>query len=211
MQIIDITIPLAEGVTTYPSVPPLRVKWLRRLSEGDTVSLSDISLVPHLGTHVDAPAHALADGDMVEAVDLQCLLGEAEVVDASGHRPVTREVLRQKLPGGISVDIVLLKTGYVNFAVGGGGFDADYAYMDEGAVDFLLGYGVRTVGVDTPNVDRYGDKTMRIHRRLLGAGIAVVENLWLQPASAGRYEFIGLPLRLRGVEAASMRAVLVRR
>lgn len=192
MTIIDITMPLREGKTTYPSVPPLNVKWLRRLEDGNNVSLSMISMVVHLGTHVDAPAHVLQKGKLIDDLELENMIGKSRVIDVSEQLPITKDLLKSQLREQIAGKIILLKTGYINYLETGGEFNTNYPYMEEDAADFLVKSSVKIVGVDTPNVDRYGDKSMRIHKKLLGSGVIVIENLRLHHITPGNYKFIPL-------------------
>lgn len=209
MEVVDISMPLIEGRTSYPSVLPLRVTWPRMLERGDTVSLSDLGLISHLGTHVDAPAHVLVGGQVIDGLDLARLIGPADVLDLSGVNPIGAADLQTCLGQQPAAAIILIRTGYVNCMLTGGPFQP-YPHMDEQAAEFLVRRGAVTIGVDTPSVDRYGDKTMKVHKALLGAGVVVAENLHLEHVRPGRYRFIGLPLSLRGVEAAPMRAVLLK-
>jgi len=48
----------------------------------------------------------------------------------------------------------------------------------------------------------------RRHKVLAGAGIAILENLVLTHVEPGRYELIALPLKLEGMDASPVRAVL---
>lgn len=209
MEFIDISIPLEEGKTTYPSVPPLSVKWLRRLEDGDNVSLSMISMAVHLGTHFDAPAHVLRGGSLVHGLELENMLGESKVIDVSGQLVITRDLLKRQLRELPVGKIILLKTGYKNYIETDGEFETNYSYMEEDAADFLVENGVKTVGVDTPSVDCYGDKSMRIHKKILGSGMIIIENLRLHHVTPGNYRFIGLPIYIKGVEGAPLRAILL--
>ena len=47
------------------------------------------------------------------------------------------------------------------------------------------------------------------HRALLGDGVAVLENLNLNNVKAGRYFLIAPPVKIAGVDAAPVRAVLI--
>ncbi len=209
MKYIDITLPLEKEKTTYPTIPPLEVKWLRKLEEGDNVSLSSISMVVHMGTHVDAPAHVLKGGSLLDDLKLENMCGESKVIDLTGQVVITKDELQKHLMERPVEKIILLKTGYKNSIETDGQFETSYAYMDEEAAEFLIERGVKTVGVDTPNVDRYGDKSMRIHKKLLSSGLIVVENLKLHHVTPGNYNFIGLPMHIKGVEAAPLRAILI--
>lgn len=208
MKIIDISMPVGPGQITYPSAGRFRVSWPRRLETGNNVSMSELTFVPHLGTHVDTPAHTVLGGEYSDAVSLERLIGEAVVIDVSGNRVITERLLREWL-GPMSHPIVLIRTGYVNCAETGKEFDVNYPYFNESGADYLIASGARTVGVDTPSVDLYGDKSMVIHKRLLGNGVALLENLRLSDAVPGVYLLMALPLRLQGIEALPTRAILI--
>ncbi|EJX02008.1 cyclase family protein [gut metagenome] len=64
------------------------------------------------------------------------------------------------------------------------------------------------IGLDVPSIDEVESKSLPSHRLALSNGMAVIENLDLRTVPAGCYELIALPLRLEGVEASPVRAVL---
>lgn len=68
--------------------------------------------------------------------------------------------------------------------------------------------GVCLIGLDVPSIDEAISESLPSHRLALMNGISVIENLDLQAVPAGLYELIALPLRLEGVEASPVRAVL---
>jgi arylformamidase len=92
------------------------------------------------------------------------------------------------------------------------------ALTPDGA-DWLVARGVQLVGADTlslePPTDSPGvrgcppEEQYPVHRRLLGAGVIIVEGLDLTAAAAGRYQLVCLPLRITGGDGAPARAVLL--
>jgi arylformamidase len=73
----------------------------------------------------------------------------------------------------------------------------------------LLGEkGVLLVGMDTPSVDPFDSKTLDAHHALFRGGVAILEGLVLDGVPEGIYELIALPLRLAGLDASPVRAVL---
>jgi arylformamidase len=215
-RLIDVSPRLSPQTPVWPGDQPLAIRWVQRLVAGDPSNLSAITLTPHLGAHADAPLH-LFDGehDMSE-VDLHRFLGPAWVVDfagsdarRSGERVVNgnRAVTARELAG---IDLtgaerLLLRTRGVPADAGAA---SDYAYLAADAADLFVDAGLLLVGIDTPSVDAAPATELPIHRRLLAAGIAILEGLDLTSVEAGRYELIALPLKLAGVEASPVRAVL---
>jgi arylformamidase len=68
--------------------------------------------------------------------------------------------------------------------------------------------GVKLVGIDTPSVDAADSRTLDAHHILAGEGIAILENLQLDDVAPGEYELIALPLKLAGMDASPVRAIL---
>ena len=58
-------------------------------------------------------------------------------------------------------------------------------------------------------MDDLDSKTLDNNRALGLAGISIVEGSWLDEVPPGRYDFVGLPLKLAGADGSSLRAVLV--
>ena len=69
-------------------------------------------------------------------------------------------------------------------------------------------HGIVLVGVDTPSLDPEQSKTMDAHKAVRRRGLAILEGLVLDGVPAGVYELIALPLRLDGVDASPVRAIL---
>ena len=90
------------------------------------------------------------------------------------------------------------------------GFHTDYTYLTEGAAKFLVGQGVKVVGVDYLSVEQYKKAGAPAHKALLGNGVIIIEGLNLSEAEAGQYEMYCLPLRVAGADGAPARVVLKR-
>ena len=64
------------------------------------------------------------------------------------------------------------------------------------------------VGLDTPSVDPFDSKTLDAHHALCRGGVGILEGLVLDGVPEGIYELIALPLRMAGLDASPVRAVL---
>src|SRR5690606_29455300 len=73
----------------------------------------------------------------------------------------------------------------------------------------LVEAGVKLVGTDAPSVDAPESRSLDAHRILLGAGVAVMENLALGAVKPGKYTLLALPLRIAEADSAPVRAFLV--
>ena len=64
------------------------------------------------------------------------------------------------------------------------------------------------VGVDTPSLDPQESKTMDAHMAVRRHKLAILEGLVLDDVPEGDYELVAVPLKLAGLDAAPVRAVL---
>src|SRR5438034_2652409 len=82
MEICDVSVPLREGMVTYPGDPEVHISRAASIAGGDIVNLTRIDFGLHSGTHVDAPVHFIEGGAGVDAIPLDALVGPCEVVEA---------------------------------------------------------------------------------------------------------------------------------
>ena len=75
-------------------------------------------------------------------------------------------------------------------------------------LEWFGGEGGVLIGVDTASLDPMRSSTMDAHRAAAAYGIAILENLRLDGVAEGPYELVALPLRLVGMDASPVRAVL---
>jgi arylformamidase len=175
------------------------------MSQGATANVSAIETSPHVGTHADAPLHVREGWPGSHELPLEPFFGEATVADVSAARgEITLDQL-DHLVDVASVERLLLRTGRT---VATGRFPEQWPSLSEHAVRALLGRGLKLLGVDAPSVDQRDSKTLDVHRMLFSGGAFNLENLDLRRIAPGRYELIALPLKLMGLDAAPVRAVL---
>lgn len=84
-----------------------------------------------------------------------------------------------------------------------------FAYLSAEAICHLLDQGVTLIGIDTPSIDCAGDEKLTSHVLAIDGGAIILENLELSAVRAGDYELIALPLKIKGLEASPVRAVLI--
>jgi arylformamidase len=195
---IDISVPLREGMVTYPGDPVVRMERAASIAGGDVVNLTRMDFGLHSGTHVDAPVHFIDGASGVDEIPLGALIGRCEVVEVPdlGRESVARA------PEG--AERVLFKTPNSELWARDE-FVKEFARLDGEAAALLVERGVRLVGVDYLSV---GDEDA--HNALLEAGVVPVEGLDLRGVEPGSCELICLPLRVVGADGAPARAILIR-
>jgi arylformamidase len=204
MELLDITVPIREGMVTYPGDPTVHLERVSAISEGAVANLSRLDFGVHSGTHIDAPVHFTDGAPAAETLPLDVLVGPAAVVDATSvEGPLDRAALETlDLPDATRL---LFKTTN-SLLWGSDDFADDFVHLTGDGAELLVERDVRLVGLDYLSV---GDPDA--HRALLGAGVVAVEGLDLREAEPGAYDLLCLPLKIVGSDGAPARAVLVRR
>jgi arylformamidase len=165
-------------------------------------------MTTHVGTHVDTPAHFLADGDGLDATKPEDFILPAVVADAGSETTIGPELVRHAQPpaGGA---ILFRTTNSADGRITSGEFFGDGAHLSPDAARACVDSGAALVGIDYFTVDAYGTNDFPAHRVLLEAGTLILETINLRHVQPGAYTLICLPLRLAGAEASPVRAVLL--
>lgn len=208
MRYHDISLPLRDGLAGWPGDPPVIIAREASIQSGDPFAVSRLVMGSHTGTHVDAPAHALADGRSVDGLPLEALCGPALLREVP-ERPLVTAADLEAL--GLPPDCrrLLLKTR--NSAEGllhAPAFRRDYTALDAGAARWIAERGLALVGIDALSIEPYAEEMGPVHRALLAADVVVLEGLDLAGVAPGAYELLCLPLRIAGGDGAPARAVL---
>lgn len=201
--VIDISLPLYQGMITYPGNPEFKIRPIR----SKTSCHSEISLGSHTGTHIDSPSHALPNKKGMNAYKLQQLMGECRVLDMTHVKAAitVQDLQKHKIQKG---ERILVKT--KNSTRGFKEFSGDYIYLDGDAAEFLVQKKIALFGIDYLSIKQRGSSDLRPHTALLQKNIAIFEGLDLSKVKAGTYFFIGLPLKVGDIDGAPARAVLVK-
>jgi len=195
---------VTENIQVWNNSPGKRPKFdnVSNFTMGRTYE-TRASLDLHTGTHVDAPAHMIDGGAMMEAYSLDQFIGPARVLDLTHvEGSIGREHLE---PFALQKDEwILLKTrsSYSD------AFDFDFVFVRTDGAQYMREVGIRGVGTDALGIER-SQPDFSTHRTLLGSGIIIVEGLRLKDVPAGNYFMVIAPVKLAGVEAAPARAFLI--
>jgi arylformamidase len=180
MRIYDISRPLAPGVWVWPGDQSFESSLTWRMADGASCNVGRVAMSCHTGTHMDAPFHFVPDGSTAETIPLDSCVGPCEVI------PLERL-------GQLRAERVLVK------AAGGAPTLAQIAGLGP----------LKLFGTDFHSVDPMESKTLEVHRALWRRGAVILEELLLDHVPDGVYELVALPLRLVGMDAAPVRAILI--
>jgi len=183
VRIHDISRPVAPGIWVWPGDRAYECSLTWAMAQGASCNVGQITMSCHTGTHMDAPFHFASEGHRAERIPLEHCVGECEVL------PLAR--LAESV-----AERVLVR------AEGGAPLAADLE---------RLGRRLRLFGTDFHSVDPVDSTTLDAHRALWRMGAVILEELDLSRVPDGRYELFALPLKLEGMDASPVRAVLIER
>ena len=206
-RIIDISITLATGGVVYPGNPEIDIELQQAVAKGAGANVSTIHFGSHTGTHADAARHFFDDGQTVDKIPLERLIGPALLLSFSDDvRSVGVAELR---PHDIKGQTrILLRTRNSAF-LSQKEFVKDYTYLAPDGAQYLVDQGVELVGIDYLSIEQFHSGHHLTHRTLLERSVVIVEGLDLSVPPPGEYQFICLPLRIEGCDGAPARAVLI--
>jgi arylformamidase len=206
MGLIDISPSLRVGMGVFPGDAHFHTAATFTIGPGCPVNVAEIAMSTHCGAHADAPLHYDPDGASIDQLDLADFIGPARVIDARGENPLCGiDEIADALEGAPPrllfrlmdrLDPMLWPTGFRALA--------------PEAVERLALRGTRLIGVDVPSIDPETSKELASHMVCRAHDIRIIENLVLADVAPGDYELIALPLKLAGLDAAPVRAVLRR-
>ncbi len=206
-RIYDISVPIRSGGLVYPGNPEIEIMLQQAVAKGAGANVSSIRFGSHTGTHADAARHFFDDGQTVDKIPLERLIGPALLISFPDDvRAVSAGDLRKhKLKG---QKRVLLRTRN-SALLSQKEFVPDYTYLAPDGAQYLVDNGVELVGVDYLSIEQFHSGHHKTHRILLGRSVVILEGLDLSVPTPGEYELICLPLRIEGCDGAPARAVLI--
>jgi arylformamidase len=178
----------------------------------DPLNVTEIRMVAHVGTHLDAPSHFIPDGPAIDQIPLARLHGQGVVwpVRRRAGETIGPDDLDGASPPARPGDMVLLDTGWARW-FGTAAYD-DHPWLSEAAATWLADRQVSLVGMDLPTPDLPVPRRPAegfgwpVHKILLSRGVLIAEHLTgLASLSGQRVEIIIGALNVEGADGAPAR------
>jgi kynurenine formamidase len=209
--VTDLSHVYGTNIPTYtPGEAPTREDFVT--VEANGFFIQRWSLYEHSGTHVDFPAHFIADGETVDNYPVENLLGLGVVIDISARAAedpdamvmpddlLAWEEANGEIPAGA---IVCMYSGWESRWSSIDEFrnpDADGVmhfpgFGPEAAEWLVTERDIKGIAVDTLSLDPGNSTTFDVHYTILGAGKFGIENIANLSAlmSAPSMIFVGIP------------------
>jgi arylformamidase len=204
--LIDISPALRVGMGVFPGDAEFAVSQTFTIGPECPVNVASIAMSTHCGAHADAPLHYDPAGASIDMLDLDDFIGPVRVIDARGSGSLCGfEEIEAALDGAPPRLLFKLMNRGDELA-----WPTGFRALAPETVERLALRGTRLIGVDVPSVDPETSKDLPSHMICRKYDLRIVENLVLADVAPGDYELIALPLKLRGLDAAPVRAVLRR-
>lgn len=231
-RFFDISPLIDEKLPVFPGHPAIRVDRASRTHARDGYFLQELGFGEHIGSHVDAPAHAVASMSdrTIETYPVTRFIAPYVKYDVSAAAPeagqlVTRALLEEvEERDGIAAqtgDIAILQYGWDRHLRSGADDEDERLWwirnapgLAEDACALLVERGVVGVGSDTATCDSAVVDGVIVSdvghtRYFLPNEILLFEGLVGLAAAPAHGVFVGLPLRIGGGSGSPIRAVLI--
>jgi arylformamidase len=213
-MIIDLTMPIEEGMTTFPSANHPRVEISQLARHGiEGRETRKLVLGTHTGTHIDAPRHFIRGGGTVDDIPLEQMNGPAVLINLpvwarSQPMEVTPSMINNGL-GERNAERVLIRYDWDDY-LGSVAYYDGHPFLNHEAAQTLIDRGCKLLGFDSPSPDYPGVTLMPIHGRLLGQGVVLLEYLvnlktLAENSPSGRFELTVAPIKIKGGDGAPVR------
>jgi len=234
-RLVDLSMPVHADMVTFPRVPApsllvneSHAEFAERIGAaayGVDMLTAHYMVIQddHVGTHCDARKHIVPDAGGPETIPLEYCIGDGVLLDFTsaepGHVISVEEIEAELSRIGYAVkerDIVLIHTGAGAYNTEER-YKTDHPGMSAGATRWLIGRGVRMMGIDAitfdPPVWAMFEKQLfwEAHRVMWDEEYWHLENL-MNLEQIGRpfgFQLSVLPIKWTGTTAAPVRAVAI--
>ncbi len=206
MKILDLTHPIHNGMPVYPGKNPVRVEMAATINK-DGYREKHLSIDGHTGTHMDAPAHMLADGHTLDSYQISKFCGTAIILKIPENQ-ISMDFLMSNADGLKNVDFILFNTGWSKFW-GKDDYLNSFPTLTIEAAHYLTQFSIKGVGMDTISVDPIDSKEFPIHHTLFERDMVIIENLKFPEEISLTNGFLHVyPLSIADADGSPVRAVI---
>lgn len=202
MKIIDISMELNEKTIVWVDDDQPKLIPVARKPEAP-INFTWLDFGSHAGTHIDAPFYLFNEKWKSDEVPFDVLMGDCQVIDLCDVDDyITVEDLKKHE---ITSSRILLKT--KNSYDPMEKYNPNHVALSEEAAKYLRDLKIKLIGYDYQSFERNGE--VNIHRIFMEENIICLDNLRLKDTEEKTYEFICLPVKITGIDAAPSRAILI--
>ena len=201
----DISVPLGADLPTWPGEPLLAISHFGSYDHGHIFQATQLSLSAHTGTHMDSMRHFVRGGRTMSDWQPADTVGAARVIEIAHDEAIqVEELAAHDLQAG---ERVLIRTRNSRQPWFTRPFDERFVCFTADSAAYLASRQVRAVGIDYLSVGNTTNGVV-VHKHILGAGIWIIEGLYLNDVPPGRYEMLCLPVHLADADGVPCRVLI---
>ncbi len=209
---IDLSHRVTETLSRIPFFPQPVFRRIQTKPPGNS-NVTEVQMVVHYGTHLDAPCHFVNGAPAMDEVPLERFYGQGVIwhIAAGDRAAIDVADLERATPRMRPGDIVLIDTGWWRF-INTERYE-EHPFLTGEASEWLVAQGAKIVGMDNSSPDQAGhyrhkDYDHPVHNTLLGHGVLIAEHLTNLTALAGRrLEIMFLGINFAGLDGAPARPI----
>ena len=206
MTFFDLTHLMFSGMPVYPGKKPAGIQPSATLSR-DGYREKHISIDGHTGTHMDAPAHMLPNGNTLDQYQISKFCGTAIILPVQEEQ-ISLEFLASREEDLKRVDFVLFNSGWSKYW-GKPEYLQKFPTLTIPAAQFLTRFSLKRVGMDMISADPIDSTDFPIHHILFESDMVILENLkFPEKMPLGTGILHAYPLNLADADGSPIRAVL---
>lgn len=212
-RMLDLTQDLYHQCPGLPDFPAPEIKLLLK-GPKDGWTLETISMTLHWGTHMDASSHLSPYTGTIDRIPVMDLQGPAVAVDCFGKAPGEPITLADLEPYADRIrpgTIVLLCSGWGEKAEWSQEYVYQSPWLHPAAAEWLVGRGIKGVGIDHFSIGGTVAENEATHRALLSRDVWIAEGLLLprELCDGAAWHVLCLPLKIRGATGGQARCVAI--
>lgn len=208
MEIFDLTHIMHSEMPVYPGKGQPLIETAASI-EKDGYREMRLELDGHTGTHMDAPAHMLSNGKMLNDFPISKFTGKAVIIPVDNSIPIIEIANLQEYTSEIrQADFVLFRTGWSKYW-GTDDYLRGFPVLSEQAAKWLTTFQLKGIGLDAISVDPVESTTFEVHHILFQSDMVIVENLVFHENLRNRLgHFHCFPLNYKNADGSPVRAVI---
>lgn len=225
VRVVDLSTPLEERMPVFATIPNPEIERVLAAA-ADGITSHHVTMSTHVGTHIDAPAHIIPGGKLIDDYPMSKYVGDGVALDLSYLEPgdeIRRDDFQAFDDAIEDGDVVMCHTGWSTKRGLTDEYLFEYPYFGEDAGLYLQERNAKAVGIDSlsaggfdeslPNQEPVAETPTEVsHMRLLEDDILPIEvvnnlDVVLDGADSRRAFFFYPPINIARVEAGPVRPI----
>ena len=210
MKVTDLTHIIDSDMPVFPGTEQPILEKANTL-EKDGFRESKITMYSHTGTHIDAPAHMLGNGQCLDELNIEHFIGKATILDFSNTKIQLIDIdsLRPYAEKIKNVEFIIIKTGWSKYW-GDKKYYEDFPALSEKSAKWLSEFNLKGIGIDAISIDDIKSTTFAVHKILMLKDIIIIENLTNLDSISKEYFILSImPLKNKDADGSPVRAISI--